>query len=66
MLKQIPELHSELKAPDLCEIWTWQGDTSILPFKFESVLNSAANSLNSFFGRQTFNHSDLKKQYIDK
>ena len=38
MPKELPQI----KTPDLCEIWTWQGDTSILPFKFESVLNSAA------------------------
>ena len=32
----------EVKVPSLHEIWNWQGDTSVLPFKFESVLNSAS------------------------
>lgn len=30
----------ELQVPSLCEIWTWQGDTSVLPFKWAEVLNS--------------------------
>ena len=23
----------ELQVPSLCEIWNWQGDTSVLPYK---------------------------------
>ena len=45
------------KTPDLCEIWTWQGDTSILPFKFESVLNAAATEPGHLgFGKEVFSH----------
>lgn len=33
----------ELVVPYLHEIWNWQGDTSVLPFKFESILNSASS-----------------------
>ena len=54
------------KTPDLCEIWTWQGDTSILPFKFESVLNSAATEPDYVgFGKNVFSHTELKATYID-
>ena len=48
-----------LKTPARCEIWNWQGDTSILPFKFESVLNSAS------IENEAYSHTDLKKQYIE-
>ncbi len=64
---QIPHTPVQFKTPDLCEIWTWQGDTSILPFKFESVLNAAAMPKDHVgFGCQKFNHVDLKKQFIDR
>ena len=60
--KQLPQR----KTPDLCEIWTWQGDTSILPFKFESVLNSAATEPDYIgFGKNVFTHTELKATYID-
>lgn len=54
------------QSPELCEIWTWQGDTSILPHKFESVLNSAATEPDYVgFGKNIFQHEQLKKTYID-
>ena len=55
------------KTPELCEIWTWQGDTSILPFKFESVLNAAATEPTYVgFGKSIFKHTELKKIYIER
>ena len=51
----------ELVTPSLSEIWTWEGDTSILPHKFESVLNNASEFL-GFEG--PFSHGALKKNYI--
>lgn len=64
---QVPQTPVQCKSPDLCEIWTWQGDTSILPFKFESVLNAVAMPKDHIgFGSQKFNHADLKKEYIDR
>ena len=27
-------------APDLCEIWNWEGDVTVLPGKWASVVNS--------------------------
>ena len=48
----------ELTVPSLCEIWNWQGDTSVLPYKFESVLNSASMEIESY------NHNKLKQTYI--
>lgn len=57
---------ANIHAPELCEIWTWQGDTSILPFKFESVLNSAATDPDHLgFGESIFQHEQLKQTYID-
>ena len=32
----------ELKVPSMCEIWNWEGDTTVLPFKFADVLNQTA------------------------
>ena len=56
-LENMPVDFSNVKTPELCEIWTWQGDTSILPFKFESVLNSAATEPDFIgFGKQAFQH----------
>ena len=37
------EVIPEMVTPPLCEIWNWQGDTSVLPHKFESVLNACSN-----------------------
>ena len=53
-LDKIPEL----VVPSLCEIWNWQGDTSVLPFKFESVLNSAS------IENENYSHNKLKQEYI--
>ena len=55
-LETIPEL----KTPSLCEIWTWQGDTSVLPYKFESILNSASTKGEEEF----YKHNELKEKYI--
>ena len=41
----------------MCEIWNWQGDTSVLPYKFESVLNAASTE-------QIYAHSALKNEYV--
>ena len=54
-LEQVPEV----QTPALCEIWTWQGDTSVLPYKFESVLNSASS-----FEDEHYKHNELKEKYI--
>ena len=52
---KLPHSLPQVKTPELCEIWTWQGDTSILPFKFESVLNSAATEPDYIgFGKNIF------------
>ena len=48
------------ETPYLCEIWNWQGDTSVLPFKFESILNSASEE------PEKYSHSALKKEHIDQ
>ena len=48
----------ELKVPSLCEIWNWQGDTSVLPYKFESVLNSCSKL------EENYEHTKLKEKYI--
>ena len=48
----------ELTVPSLCEIWNWQGDTSVLPYKFESVLNSASMEVESY------DHKKLKQKYV--
>ena len=53
-LETIPEM----KTPSLCEIWNWQGDTSVLPYKFESVLNAVSTD------DQLYTHSGLKQEYI--
>ena len=45
-------------TPSLCEIWNWQGDTSVLPYKFESVLNASSTD------PELYNHTALKQQYI--
>ena len=38
-----------------------------MPFKFESVLNSAATEPDYVgFGKSVFKHTELKKQYIDR
>ena len=61
---QIPEL----KVPSLCEIWNWQGDTSVLPHKFQSVLNSCVNEhkVPSWDDDESdyFQHKTLKQQYL--
>ena len=44
----------EVPTPALCEIWNWQGDTSVLPYKFESVLNAASTD------PEQYSHSALK------
>ena len=46
-----------MQTPSLCEIWNWQGDTSVLPYKFESVLNAASTEA-------IYAHGDLKQEYI--
>ena len=48
----------ELKVPSLCEIRNWQGDTSVLPYKFESVLNSCSTI------EENYEHAKLKEKYI--
>mmetsp|Transcript_33783 Transcript_33783/g.41766 ORF Transcript_33783/g.41766 Transcript_33783/m.41766 type:complete len:133 (-) Transcript_33783:278-676(-) len=47
----------QMQTPSLCEIWNWQGDTSVLPYKFESVLNSASTEA-------IYEHAALKQQYV--
>ena len=65
-LQSVMTAPTSIHAPELCEIWTWQGDTSILPFKFESVLNSAATEPDYVgFGKSIFQHEQLKKAYIE-
>ena len=27
----------EINVPSLCEIWNWQGDTSVLPYKVNHI-----------------------------
>ena len=51
-----------MQTPPLCEIWNWQGDTSVLPYKFESVLNSASNTgaEPSFEESGPYSHTELK------
>jgi hypothetical protein len=29
---------SEINVPSLCEIWNWQGDTSVLPYKVYKLI----------------------------
>ena len=53
-LENIPEM----VTPPLCEIWNWQGDTSVLPYKFESVLNASSTD------PEFYSHSELKQQYV--
>ena len=48
----------EMQTPPLCEIWNWQGDTSVLPYKFESVLNAASTD------PEFYSHSALKQEYV--
>ena len=48
----------EPETPFLCEIWNWEGDTSILHFKFESVLNEASD------GSSSFDCNALKAKYV--
>ena len=48
---------AEVQVPSLCEVWNWQGDTSVLPFKFESVLNAASEDCELFVA------SELKTKY---
>ena len=45
----------EMVTPSLCEIWNWQGDTSVLPYKFESVLNACSTD------PELYNHTALKQ-----
>ena len=53
-LENIPEM----QTPALCEIWNWQGDTSVLPYKFESVLNASSTE------PEFYNHASLKQEYV--
>ena len=48
----------EMQTPALCEIWNWQGDTSVLPYKFESVLNSSSTE------PELYDHASLKQEYV--
>ena len=48
----------EMKTPALCEIWNWQGDTSILPYKFESVMNAVSAQAG------LYTHTGLKQDYV--
>ena len=48
----------EMVTPPLCEIWNWQGDTSVLPYKFESVLNSSSTDPEKYDPQQ------LKQEYV--
>ena len=32
----------KVQVPYLHEVWTWQGDTSVLPFKVVEILNSVS------------------------
>ena len=52
-LENIPEM----QTPSLCEIWNWQGDTSVLPYKFESVLNASSTEA-------LYAHGTLKQEYV--
>ena len=64
--KSMPELPERIHAPDLCEIWTWQGDTSILPLKFEGVLNNACTQPDYVgWGKQVFTADQLKVDFVD-
>lgn len=66
VLELIPEAPKQIHAPDLCEIWTWQGDTSVLPHKFESVLNAAATEPDHLgWGKNVFNADRLARDFID-
>jgi hypothetical protein len=33
-----------ITVPDLCEVWNWEGDASVLPFKWEALIQSAFSS----------------------
>ena len=52
----------EVQVPSLCEIWNWQGDTSVLPYKFESVLNAASGNGGEIDIEESgpYSHSELK------
>ena len=52
------EVIPEMVTPSLCEIWNWQGDTSVLPYKFESVLNACSTD------PEMYSHADLKQEYV--
>ena len=41
-LAQISNLCNSIKVPNLHEVWTWEGDTSILPHKLTEILNQVA------------------------
>ena len=58
LVLQSLETLPEMLTPSLCEIWNWQGDTSVLPYKFESVLNSSS------IEQEHYSHGELKQQYI--
>ena len=47
-----------MTTPPLCEIWNWQGDTSVLPYKFESVLKSSSTE------PEMYEHGALKQEYV--
>jgi len=46
----------ELEVPYLCETWTWQGDTSVLPHKWSEVISSVT-------GKEV-SSKELKENYV--
>lgn len=48
----------ETPAPFLCEIWNWQGDTSVLPYKWVEVLSSASGN------ESAYDTKSLKQTYV--
>ena len=42
ILPLLAEKFEASKPPPLHEIWTWEGDTSVLPHKVTEILNSVA------------------------
>ncbi|TNV77950.1 hypothetical protein FGO68_gene5615 [Halteria grandinella] len=48
----------ETQAPFLCEIWNWQGDTSVLPYKWVEVLSSVSGS------ETAYDSKTLKQSYV--
>jgi hypothetical protein len=48
----------ETQAPFLCEIWNWQGDTSVLPYKWVEVLSSVSGD------ESAYDTKVLKQTYV--